>query len=116
MIVSSSALIFSMPAAPCLISVVNLSISITPADTAAYRTRVVIHRPVDPARFNGTVFVEWMNVSGGLDAAPDWTGAHTEMIREGAAWVGLSAQKIGIELVHVGLPGVDLPTLPPQIP
>ena len=26
------------------------------------------------------------------------------------------AQKIGIELVHVGLPGVDLPTLPPQIP
>jgi dCMP deaminase len=26
------------------------------------------------------------------------------------------AKEIGIELVHVGLPGVDLPTLPPQIP
>lgn len=68
-----------------------------PADRATYKTRAVVHRPVDPTRFNGTVFVEWMNVSGGLDAAPDWTGAHTEMIREGAAWMGLSVQKIGIE-------------------
>lgn len=71
--------------------------AVTPADWAEYRTRIVVHRPTDPARFNGTVFLEWMNVSGGLDAAPDWTGAHTEMIREGAAWVGLSAQKTGIE-------------------
>ena len=44
-------------------------------------------------KFNGTVVVEWLNVSGGVDAAPDWTFAHTELIREGYAWVGVSAQK-----------------------
>ena len=36
-------------------------------------------------------------MSGGLDAAPGWIGAHTELIREGAAWVGVSAQAVGVE-------------------
>jgi Alpha/beta hydrolase domain len=40
--------------------------------TAPYRTRVLVRRPKDPAKFNGVVEVEWLNVSGGLDAAPDW--------------------------------------------
>ena len=31
-----------------------------------------MYRPADAARFNGTVVVEWLNVSGGLDGAPDW--------------------------------------------
>ena len=43
------------------------------ADTADYRTRILVYRPADPARFNGTVLVEWLNVSGGLDGAADWT-------------------------------------------
>ena len=68
-----------------------------PAGTAAYETRILVHRPADPARFNGTVVVEWTNVSGGVDAAPDWTFAHTLLIRAGFAWVGVSAQQAGIE-------------------
>ena len=64
---------------------------------ARYRTRVVVRRPLDPARFNGSVVVEWLNVSGGLDAAPDWDFAHRHLIREGFAWVGVSAQRVGIE-------------------
>ena len=44
--------------------------------SAPYTTRVVVRRPSDPAAFNGTVVVEWLNVSGGLDASPDWTYAH----------------------------------------
>jgi hypothetical protein len=64
--------------------------------TAPYTTRVVVRRPSDPAEFNGTVVVEWLNVSGGLDASPDWTYAHVELIRTGAAWVGVSAQRVGI--------------------
>ena len=36
--------------------------------TAPYTTRLVVMRPVDPARFSGTVVVEWLNVSGGADA------------------------------------------------
>lgn len=70
---------------------------VAPKGTAPYTTRVVVRRPADATKFNGTVFVEWLNVSGGLDASPDWTYIHTEMIREGAAWIGVSAQKIGIE-------------------
>jgi len=36
-------------------------------------------------------------VSGGLDGAPDWTFAHTMLLREGFAWVGVSAQFVGVE-------------------
>jgi alpha/beta hydrolase family protein len=68
-----------------------------PAATAPYATRVVVVRPKDPKRFNGTVAVEWLNVTGGLDAGPDWTYSHREMLRSGMAYVGVSAQKVGVE-------------------
>ena len=54
-------------------------------------------RPADPKRFNGTVAVEWLNVTGGLDAGPDWTYSHRELLRSGFAYVGVSAQKVGVE-------------------
>jgi hypothetical protein len=66
------------------------------ATTAQFNTRVVVYRPIDPTKFNGTVIVEWLNVSGGLDANPDWTQTHNELIREGFAWVGVSAQAQGV--------------------
>jgi hypothetical protein len=69
----------------------------TAASSAAYKTRLLVYRPTNPRKFNGTVVVEWLNVSGGIDASPDWTGAHVEMIREGIAWVGVSAQQVGVE-------------------
>lgn len=69
---------------------------VEPAGTADYATRVVVRRPSDPSDFNGTVLVEWLNVSGGLDAGPIWTLAHVEMIRAGYAWVGVSAQAQGV--------------------
>src|SRR5690349_21330795 len=47
-----------------------------PGATAAYKTRIVVERPGERSRFNGTVIVEWLNVSFGLDAAPDLIGAH----------------------------------------
>jgi hypothetical protein len=61
-----------------------------------YATRVVVRRP--PAGdFNGTVLVEWLNVSGGFDADPDHTYLADEIRRGGYAWVGVSAQYVGIE-------------------
>jgi Alpha/beta hydrolase domain len=65
--------------------------------TAPYTTRVVVRTPIDPAKFNGTVIVEWLNVSGGVDAGPDWTLSHNELIRDGFAWVGVSAQWLGVQ-------------------
>src|SRR5262249_55117481 len=67
-----------------------------PGDTAHYVTRILVRRPTDARKFNGTVVVEWLNVSGGLDAAPDWTFTHPMLKREGFAWVGVSAQLAGV--------------------
>jgi hypothetical protein len=69
----------------------------SPPAEARYRTRAVVRRPLDAARWNGSVLVEWHNVSGGLDAAPDWDFTHRHLIRAGFAWVGVSAQCAGIE-------------------
>ena len=33
---------------------------------------VLVRRPPKPPKFSGTVVVEWLNVSGGVDADPDW--------------------------------------------
>jgi hypothetical protein len=72
--------------------------SVAPSGTtAAYKTRIMVYRPTNPKKFSGTVVVEWLNVSGGVDAAPDWTQSHVELIREGAVWVGVSAQYVGVE-------------------
>lgn len=82
-----------------------------PSTSAPYRTRVVVRQPSDPARFRGTVVVEWLNVSGGVDADPDWTSLHEELVRAGDAWVGVSAQSIGVMggpvLVKVDVPGSE---------
>jgi hypothetical protein len=71
--------------------------TVTPAATAPYKTRILVYRPEKAKQFNGTVIVEWLNVSAGLDAGPDWTFAHTELVREGYIWVGVSAQIVGVE-------------------
>ncbi|HVW42459.1 MAG TPA: alpha/beta hydrolase domain-containing protein [Amycolatopsis sp.] len=62
-----------------------------------FRTRILVRRPEDAARFSGTAVVEWLNVSGGLDGAPDWSMLQRRLIRGGDAWVGVSVQKAGID-------------------
>jgi hypothetical protein len=64
---------------------------------APFTTRLVVVRPEAPAKFNGTVVVEWLNVSAGTDVTPDWSYTHRELIRQGYAYVGVSAQKVGID-------------------
>ena len=71
--------------------------TVLPADSAQFTTRVVVRQPANAGDFSGTVVVEWLNVSGGLDAAPDWMMTHTHLIRSGHAWAGVSAQRAGIE-------------------
>ncbi|MEB4209054.1 alpha/beta hydrolase domain-containing protein [Mycobacterium sp. 94-17] len=70
---------------------------VTPSGTTDYTTRVVALTPSDPARFNGTVLVEWLNVSGGIDAAAVWMMAGREIRRSGYAYVAVSAQRVGVE-------------------
>ena len=70
--------------------------SVTPSTKAPYKTRLIVRTPVDPKKFNGTVIVEWLNVTSGRDADPDFGFAAPEMMREGFAYVGVTAQKVGV--------------------
>ena len=85
-----------------------------PGSSAEYRTRVLVRRPAEAADASGTVVVEWLNVSGGVDAEPVYTNLATEIARQGHVWVGVSAQMVGVEggesLLDdeaVGLVGMD---------
>ncbi len=82
--------------------------SVRPSTTAPYRTRIVVRRPSEPARFNGTVLVEWFNVSGGVEADPDWTYLSPQIVGDGYAYVGVSAQAFGVDggVALLGIPGV----------
>ncbi|MEP5766701.1 MAG: alpha/beta hydrolase domain-containing protein [Halieaceae bacterium] len=68
-----------------------------PGEQAAYKTRIVVHRPLNAADFNGSVLVEWLNVTSGFDIPPSWGTGHVEMYRSGHIWIGISAQFVGIE-------------------
>ncbi|MGW7514510.1 alpha/beta hydrolase domain-containing protein [Streptomyces sp. NPDC054796] len=64
------------------------------ASDVPYTTRIVVRRPADPARFNGTVLTEWQNVTAGYDIDALWSPE--QIMREGYAWVGVSAQRVGV--------------------
>ncbi|GAA4699263.1 alpha/beta hydrolase domain-containing protein [Nocardioides conyzicola] len=89
-----------------------------PHPDAAYRTRVVVRRPASPASSSGTLVVEWLNVSSGSDAGPDWTYLADELVRQGHAWAGVSAQFIGVEggsaAVDAGAGPSGLKTVDPE--
>ena len=80
---------------------------------ADYVTRCVVRRPRAPEAFSGTLVAEWLNVSSGADAAPDWTYLADELVRRGHVWVGISAQHAGVEggTSAVQVAGASLPGL-----
>ena len=65
--------------------------------SAPFTTRLVVYRPAGPAAFNGSVVVEWLNVSAGADTPAEWATSHRHLLRAGFAWIGVSAQRAGIE-------------------
>jgi len=60
-----------------------------------YKTRLNVRRPVDPDVFSGTVYVEWVNVTGGRDLETLWPAGHQTLLAEGHAYVVVSAQLVG---------------------
>ncbi len=62
----------------------------------AYRSRMLVRRPVDATRFNGVVVVEWLNVTNGFDTDVHWLYQKEFFLRAGYAWVGVSAQNAGL--------------------
>lgn len=94
-------------------------------ESKPYLTRILVRRPRDAKRFNGTVLVEWVNVSGGYDIEIAWPAVYEHLMRAGYAWVGVTAQPVGVNflkawdlqrygtLVH---PGTPPPPVPRMIP
>jgi hypothetical protein len=71
--------------------------NLTEASKAHFKSRMIVRRPKDASKFNGTVVVEWLNVSGGADGDPGYMYTWEEILRGGYVWVGVSAQAQGIE-------------------
>jgi hypothetical protein len=61
-----------------------------------YKTRIVVRRPSAASKFNGTAIVEWTNVSEGFDNEVDWFHSAEHLVNAGYAWVGVSAQNVGV--------------------
>jgi hypothetical protein len=80
----------------CTAGPLNGQWSVMPYSTAPYTTRVVVYRPIDPRKFSGTVMVEWLNNALGIDIPAVWGATNSELIRDGVAWVGVSAQAAGV--------------------
>jgi len=70
--------------------------TIAVAGSAPYRTRIIVRRPNDPAKFDGNVVVEWMNVSAG-ESAPDWDYLDPALMDARAAYVAVSAQALAVD-------------------
>ncbi len=62
---------------------------------ATYVVRVLVRTP-PLASSSGTLCAEWLNVSSGAEAAPEWTYLADELIRRGHSWAGVSAQVVGV--------------------
>jgi hypothetical protein len=76
--------------------------------SADYTTRIVVLAPTDAEKFNGTVLVEWLNVSGGIDTPAVWMMAHREIARDGYVHVLVSVQKVGVDGGGQNITGMDM--------
>ena len=68
-----------------------------PGSEKGYKTRIVVFTPKDKKRFSGNVVTEWNNVTAGDEAMPDLTFNHNTVFRNGDAYVGVTAQFVGVE-------------------
>ncbi len=68
-----------------------------------YKTRMVVRRPADPAKFSGTVVAEWQNVTNMYDLEALWARSGQHLMRSGDIFVGIDAQAVGINAPKTGL-------------
>ncbi len=61
-----------------------------------YKTRLLVRYPTDPAQFNGTVVIEWLNDTTGGDQDPAWAQIYNTVLANGYAYIGVTAQTPGM--------------------
>ncbi|MBV9327444.1 MAG: hypothetical protein JO352_27200, partial [Chloroflexi bacterium] len=65
-----------------------------------FTTRMLVRRPSDPARANGVVVVEWLNVTAGYDDDIEWQKVGDYFMRAGYTYIGVSAQQGGVNALQ----------------
>jgi hypothetical protein len=65
--------------------------------TAPYKVRILVRRPADPARFNGTAVLEWFNVSLQQEVEHEWPIDFPMLMRDGYVSASVSAQYLGVQ-------------------
>ncbi|AMU92018.1 hypothetical protein ATM17_23680 [Sphingopyxis macrogoltabida] len=68
--------------------------TVAAAKQAPFTTRVIVQRPRDAAKFNGTVICEWTNVSAGFEIS---SAVNQQFWKDGYAYAAISAQRMGLE-------------------
>jgi Alpha/beta hydrolase domain len=68
-----------------------------------YRTRIVVRRPASPDNFNGTALMEMHVLGTDFEHDAVWSHSYAHIMRRGYAWVGVSAQRLGIHQPVTGL-------------
>jgi len=94
----------------CTYSGVGLGTATISACGLPYQTRIVVRRPASAAAFNGTVIAEWQNVTAQYDVDHYWLESSEHLMRAGYVWVGISAQRAGIQPL-TSPPGLSVNTL-----
>jgi len=67
-----------------------------------YTTRILVRRPAEAKRFNGTVIYEIFNATAGWDGDPIWQSNFDYIIRSGAVYVGMSTKPNTIDFLRDG--------------
>jgi hypothetical protein len=97
-------------ATPCPASVT------TGCATVPYTTRMLVKRPIDPRRFSGTVVVEPLNPSAGLDLAPVWDRSRSYLVSAGDVFVGWTSKSVAVNALKTWDPAryraLDWPYVP----
>jgi hypothetical protein len=63
------------------------------AGRTPFKTRLLVYRPADAGRFNGTAIVSWNNVTAGYEL---FGGESPEILEGGYAFVAASVQRVGV--------------------
>src|SRR3954465_4520859 len=75
--------------------------------TAPYKSRILVRRPSSPFRFNGSVVLDWDNVTVPDDTDVGWLPMHTTVMDRGFVYVAVAAQRLSIEASPIALKQYD---------
>jgi hypothetical protein len=70
---------------------------------APYRSRILVRRPADKKLFNGSVVLDWTNVTVPDDTDVSWQPMHPTIMKRGFVYVAVAAQRLAIEASPLAL-------------